>query len=172
MVQHARHFAEAAAEFCAWAEGVPSSAHADSSLALQHLSKLYQLALSLPDEFGDEEPGEIAQNTWESIYKRFGSLPFNYYAQCFTPTEISSEPPVVADLADDLADIWRDLKRGLSLYQSGHMGAAIWEWRQGFWQHWGHYAASAIYALHSWVAENPQVPPNNSFKPNPLRGSA
>jgi hypothetical protein len=172
MTQQIEQFAEAASQFCAWAEGASSSARSEAIAALGHLSNLYQLALSLPEVFGDEEPAEVTHDAWAHIYERFGSLPFNYYSQCFCPTDSPAEAPVIADLADDLADTWRDLKRGLSLFQSGHINSATWEWRHGFWQHWGRHAAGGIYALHSWLAEQPEVPPNNSFKPKPLRGSA
>ena len=171
MTQQVEKFAEAASQFCAWAEGAPSSAGSEAIAALHHLSTLYQLALALPDVFAEEEPTEVTHEAWTHIYKRFDTLPFNYYSQCFSATDSPAETPVVADLADDLADTWRDVKRGLSLFQSGHVNAASWEWRHGFWQHWGHHAAGGIYALHSWLAEQPEVPPNNSFNPMPLRGT-
>jgi hypothetical protein len=159
MTQQVQQFAEAARKFCAWAEGSPASADSEPLITLQHLSNLYQLALSLPEVFGDEEAIEVTHDAWTQIYERFGSLPFNYYSQCLSPADVSMETPAVADLADDLADTWRDLKRGLSLFQSGHVDAAVWEWRQGFWQHWGDHAAGGIYALHSWLTEHRQVPP-------------
>ena len=63
---------------------------------------------------------------------------------------------MVADLADDLADVWRDVKRGLSLFNAGHVEAACWEWRQGFLATLGYHAAGGIYALHTWLAERSQ----------------
>ena len=124
--------------------------------ALHLLSKLYQQALLLPSMFGEEKPDEVTHGAWKIVYARFDSLPFNYYMQCSRPHNVPDDLPGVADLADDLADIWRDLKRGLSLYNAGHIPAACWEWQQGFWQHWGNHAAGGIYALHSWLAEHQQ----------------
>src|SRR3546814_1634307 len=115
-----QHFAEAAMSFCSWAETTPSEPEAGALTALEHLSMLYQLALALPELFGEQEPPEITRDEWQQIYVRFGSMPFNYYALCFDPQELEAKP-VVADLADDLADIWRDLKRGLLLFQAGHV---------------------------------------------------
>lgn len=156
MTKQIHQFAEVAEAFCGWAEGSASSPENEALSALQHLSSLYQQALSLPTLFGEEEPSEVSHDAWAQIYARFGTLPFNYYSQCFNRSDPSAEAPVVADLADDLADVWRDVKRGLSLFSAGHVEAACWEWRQGFWQHWGHHAAGGIYALHTWLAERSQ----------------
>jgi hypothetical protein len=153
MTQQIQQFAEAAEQFCAWAEASPSAPEAEATAALQFLSNLYRYALDLPPLFGEEEPGEVTHGAWEQVYQRFGALPFNYYAQCFDPSDLPTEA-VTADLADDLADIWCDLKRGLFLYHAGHVPAAVWEWRQNFWQHWGHHAAGGIYALHAWHTQH------------------
>jgi len=154
--QVVQQFADAAEQFCAWAEGPPQPSESDAMLALQLLSNLYQQALHLPSLFGEQEPDEVTHDAWKIVYHRFGSLPFNYYMQCTDPSNVPGELPGVADLADDLADIWRDLKRGLLLHKAGHASAACWEWRQGFWQHWGNHASGGIYALHNWHARHQQ----------------
>lgn len=156
MTSPIEQFAKAAAEFCAWAEDKPGAPEDEARLAHQHLSSLYQLALQLPPQFGDEQSPEISSDAWQSVYRRFGALPFNYYAQFFDPQVVPPEDAGIADLADDLADIWRDLKKGLVLFNAGHVPAAAWEWRQGFWQHWGHHAVGGLYALHCWFAEHPK----------------
>ena len=61
------------------------------------------------------------------------------------------EDPVLS-LADDLADVWRDLKEGLMALQSGATEADVaWEWRFGFHTHWGPHAQSALRALRARV---------------------
>jgi uncharacterized protein DUF5063 len=60
----------------------------------------------------------------------------------------------VADVADDLADTYRDLWSGLVLYRLGRPEAAAWEWSFSFRAHWGHHVAGARYALHAWFVEN------------------
>ncbi|GGX17598.1 DUF5063 domain-containing protein [Undibacterium macrobrachii] len=156
MTSQVEKFATVAAQFCEWAEGGSLSPEREAQIAHQFLCDLSQLALQLPPEFGEEEPAEITYETWHSIYRRFGSLPFNYYSHCFDPQEVPNDA-TTADLADDLADIWRDLKGGLSLFRSGHVQAAVWEWKQSYWQHWGRHAAGGIYALHCWLAEHRDV---------------
>ena len=149
-------FAETAGKFCTWAEGAPQSPEREAMFALHLLSDLYQQGLQLPPIFGDEEPFEVPLEDWSRIYKRFGALPFNYYMQCASPQNVPDDVPGVADLADDLADIWRDLKRGLGLFNAGYVSAACWEWRQSFWQHWGNHAAGGIFTLHNWLSQHSQ----------------
>ncbi len=152
MSAQVEHFARAAERFCSWAEAEPSGTDAEVLTALGHLSDLYQLVLGLPELFDEQEPPEVLQESWERVYARFASMPFNYYSQCFDPQELDSTP-VVADLADDLADVWRDLKRGLLLFHAGHTASACWEWRESFWQHWGQHATASLHALHSWRSQ-------------------
>lgn len=101
-----------------WAESVPESSDADATTALAYLVTLYQRALELPTLFGAEESAAVTDQEWMRVYQRLGKLPFNYYSQCFDPHNITDEECGITDLADDLADIWRDLKRRLDLYQS------------------------------------------------------
>lgn len=122
--------------------------------ASRHLGQLCQLALELPIRSGEEEALSISHEDWKLVYQRFSALPFNYYEYCCTPYELTFEPAGIGDLADDLADVWRDLKGGLALYQAGHLNAAVWKWRFDFWGHWGKHATSAIYALHCWLANH------------------
>ena len=49
---------------------------------------------------------------------------------------------MAGSLADDAADIYRDLPSGLN-------DNAVGEWRFGFDNNWGKHAAEALYALHS-----------------------
>lgn len=150
-LQAIHQFAEVAEQFCIWAEGAPLSPKREAELANQLLSTLYQRALMLTDVFEDVEAVRVTRDEWDLVYKRFGSLPFNYYMQCADPDNVPNELPGVADLADDLADTWGDLKRGLMLYKAGYPIAASWEWQGSFWSHWGDHAAGGIYALHVWL---------------------
>jgi Domain of unknown function (DUF5063) len=75
----------------------------------------------------------------------------------FDPYE-SGATPVMGSLADDAADIYRDLRGGLSLIDvDGGLDNAVWEWQFGFEYHWGVHAASALYALHSLTRSDKRV---------------
>lgn len=150
-----RQFAIAARAFCAWSEGEPGTPEGEVVAALRHLTELYQDALNLPDSFEDIDAPSIPDEEWAVVFRRFDVFPFKHYSECFNPHVVPGEKPVVSDIADDLADIWRDVKRGLVLYSCGHFDAAAWEWKENFRYHWGHHAVGAIYALHCWLAQNP-----------------
>lgn len=64
-----------------------------------------------------------------------------------------AETAVVADLADDVADIYRDLKEALLVLDGGAKTEAQWNIRFSFLNHWGRHASSAISALHNWLAD-------------------
>lgn len=124
--------------------------------ALRHLSKLYSMALDLrvPSNVDyDLEGEESSDELWKTVFDHCSILPISYYSDVFDPHTVPGEVPVVGDLGDDLADIHRDLTRGLLLYRAGHSAEAEWDWRNSFWTHWGRHASSAIRALHSWFAD-------------------
>jgi Domain of unknown function (DUF5063) len=147
-------FADIVRRFCQWAESEPQDPTSEARTARRLLAELYLQAIDLPKAPSDADAPEIAQEQYQSVFKRFGALPFNYYSECFNPLAIPAEQPVTADLADDLADIWRDLKRGLALYESGSVEAAAWEWGFHFNTHWGHHTCGALYALQTWFSQN------------------
>lgn len=152
-----KKFASLVKEFCNWAESDGNTEIQEAKTAIHFLANLYSLALSLPkDTVGkDLETNRVSHEDWMLIYKRFGALSFNYYSSFDNPAKIEEESNL-ADLADDLADIYRDLKAGLELYQSGHVDEALWEWNNDFNIHWGRHATGALNALHSY-AENENI---------------
>ena len=66
---------------------------------------------------------------------------------------LQEEASVTNSLADDLADIYRDLKAGLSLYEAEHPIDAAWEWRFRFQIHWGQHLVGAMRPIHEYLAE-------------------
>ncbi len=150
-------FADTARQFCAWAEGPPGDAASEAATARSFLCRLYLEALSLAeasswDQREEWEPAGRTLPDWQDVFKRFGALPFNYYS-CVAPHVVPNDQVVVGDLADDLADIWRDLRVGLWAYRAGKVVAAESEWRSSFNIHWGRHAADALLALHCWEPE-------------------
>ncbi|MEA2328282.1 MAG: hypothetical protein QOE68_3241 [Thermoanaerobaculia bacterium] len=145
-------FVTAARAFIAWAEAPASTdPHAEAVDARRNVVGLIAAAIALPDGTPSLSPS-ISDDEYQRVYMRFGNLPFNYYSECFNPLVVPAEEPVVADLADDLADIWRDLKGGLLLYDSGETESAVWHWSNHYSFHWGHHATAALYALQSWLS--------------------
>jgi hypothetical protein len=75
----------------------------------------------------------------------------NYYGEHADPLEIGSGETSLGDLADDLADIWRDLKEGLEVFDTGNPAGAAYHWHEHFTIHWGSHAASALNILQYWI---------------------
>ena len=147
-------FADVANAYINWAERAerPSSGE-DARDLLALLISLYGAALTLPGgEAADDDRESTSQEEWAVIYARCANLPFDVYWEVFNPLTPEAEEPVGASLGDDLADIHRDLKRGMTYYTEGKRDAAAWEWQFNFRAHWGHHASAAIYALHAWWA--------------------
>jgi Domain of unknown function (DUF5063) len=114
---------------------------------------LYVAALALaPGEPDAElEPAtRMTDREWRALYERLSDqlAEFDSYSLVFDPFEIGSEP-VVGSLADDLADIYRDVAEGLASFRDGDVDEAVWQWRFGFDSHWGQHAAQALPALHA-----------------------
>lgn len=68
--------------------------------------------------------------------------------QVFDPTK--DREAIYGSLADDIADIYRDLKEGLVLHHSGLASPndILWDWRLGFYSHWGKHSMDALRTIH------------------------
>ena len=115
-----------------------------SALADIHLAAL-ALPLLEPDESGPEEPAVDASHLCTA---RLTSFPVALYWDQFDPLKPEPEAPVANSIADDLRDIYVDLKRGLTLYQAGALVAACWSWRFSFEIHWGEHLVGLQRALY------------------------
>jgi len=147
------NFASIATEYCTWAEN--TSLQEDEIIrAVSLIATLYTGALALPnDGCGEEIVGkEVTHEEWKLIYKHFGALPFNYYTASFSPSDLGLEPGT-GNLADDLTDIYRDIKDGLSLYENGHEIEAVWHWKQNFNTHWARHAVGALHAMQCYLSD-------------------
>jgi hypothetical protein len=142
------------------------------------LPELYVAALRLPDAQGDSRVSRqrgrfhnacgkqrrdlewdaycgayIDTEKWKRVYdtlsEKLGDR--RWYWQVFDP--YADKDSIRGDLADDLADIWRDAKQELICYRKGglrHKEQAVFEWRLEVMCHWGdHHFASAMAAIHS-----------------------
>lgn len=135
------------------------------------LVRLYGIALELrsPETADWDLDGESTDDaTWRRIYERAASMPFQLYGEVFDPHVMPPEEAVVCDLADDIADIHRDLTKGLSLYERGHAVEAEWEFAFQFRIHWGRHATDAIRALHNWMIKVDSWPGDESPGQEPL----
>lgn len=149
-------FAIAVRGFCDWAQlATPdTTSKSEMLLARRHLSTLFTMAVDLPQCECEWADSTLTDDDWTATFKRFGQLPVGYYGAICDPLEVPAGEAALGDLADDLADIWRDLKEGLILFDSGDREAASFRWQESFAIHWGDHAANALAVVHSWIGKN------------------
>jgi hypothetical protein len=155
--QSVESFVLAVKRYMAWAEQAPVEGLNEAMLALDHVVELYHWGIRLATSGCGEnvEIPDVGDDKWGQIRNRFSCLPFRNYSVIINAMTVPPEEPAVGDIADDLADVYRDLAVGLFLYNAGHKEEAIWQWHFDFHNHWKEHAAWAIFALNSYFIENP-----------------
>ncbi len=120
--------------------------------AARYVADLIAAACRLGWEVGCPENLDVPEELLARAREHFSRLPVRYYSEIFANLVVPPEKPVVADLADDLVDIYRDLYPGLLLFDAGKHAEAGDHWRFWFAHHWGEHATSAIRAIWSYLA--------------------
>ena len=153
---HLQAFANEARRYCDWA----ITGHDEdwnAATALRRLVSLYASALDLPASGGtpsettplvdiDQERARVAAAS--------AALPLQYYGQQSDPSLLpATNEAVLGDLADDVSDVFADVRHGLWLFDQGREREALGEWVWSFQKHWGEHAVSAIRALHIYLGE-------------------
>lgn len=152
-------FGAEAALFQQWARHGTDQGESAAREALLRITRLYLAALELPPAWSEEladaaDAKPVDDEEWRAVFAASGRLPLDNYGEVFDPLPVPPEEPVVGSLADDIADIYRDVVGGLREHEAGRRAQAVWEWGFGFRQHWGEHATGAIRALHCWLAAN------------------
>lgn len=137
------HQARQYCEFIVGAGELPLEARVEE--ARSYLLDLYGAGRVLPhveppDGF-DAGPSPAEPTNWQGFER------FEFYWEVFDP--YVDEPPGAGSISNDLLDVYRDVQRGLGLWDSdAPREAAIWEWRFHFDVYWGDDAIDALRALH------------------------
>jgi hypothetical protein len=146
--------------YCTWAEGFPGEPHDEMIVARRLLSELHFTVISLPevDLCDDSKSQRLPHEDLRTVHDRFGLLPVAGYWDVFDPLESTEHGPAFGVLADDLTDIYRDLKTCLVLFDEGKTAEALAQWRLNFLTNWGYHLAGAQHVLHSYFAnEQPEL---------------
>ena len=148
-------FKIAAERYCAFIDASESLKRGEFVWQLmEHFVPLYAAGMRLPLAIGDDDfdaPSAMTHEEWQELFQRLSTQlgDADYYSVIFDPYEFDATP-VTGSLADDAADVYRDLKSGLAVIaEGGALEDAVWEWRFGFDNHWGRHTAEALYALHA-----------------------
>jgi hypothetical protein len=147
---------EQAERYCGLIERAePLTRDAFVSEVAESLAALISHATHLPrvEPTDTDLPDGPTYDQWKDRFMAVGAVLGDWNAY-WTTLDITSEEAVLLPVADDLADIWRDLRRGLDGLQVGaRVDDVVWEWRFGFCSHWGRHATDALRVLHSHLAD-------------------
>jgi|SRR5688572_1874125 len=166
-------FVEAARQFCILIEQPPGETRGWVRSLHSALAELYAAAIGL---IGIESPDladrtlsafQVTHDEWRAIYHRL-SVQLGHdawYWMYFEPmkTQVEKAAPIGGNLADDLADVYRDVVPGLRAWDTHDdslLDEIAFQWmRGGFEIHWGAHAVDALGILHRIVI--------NGFKSDP-----
>jgi hypothetical protein len=128
------------------------------------LPVLIDAALSLPKvelkgckRDSDESKCRMTHEDWQKLYESLQQKlnGWDFYHKVFDPTTGDTEA-IFGSLADDLADIYRDVQEGLLLRGIRHASweAVVSDWRFSFYSHWGKHAIDALDVIHARLSES------------------
>lgn len=154
--ENVERFAAEAEQFEQWAKSGSDTGAEAARNGLLRITRLYAAALELPalKDNSEYDTNRVEDAEWRVVLAIAARLPFDYYGEVFNPLPVPPEAPCVGSLADDIADIYRDVVSGLRTYRAGRPNLAVEQWTFWLESHWGEHATSAIRALHCWLARN------------------
>lgn len=139
-------FFHSAIHYCGLIESFNSvQASHKLKILLVSILDLYSKALYLPEI----EPVKDEVTDFDSSVPQINFNQYDLYWEVFNPYQL--EKPVAASLSDDILEIYKDVKKGIHLYEKKEHLEAVWEWNFSFEVHWGSHAVDAIRALHSAI---------------------
>ena len=112
-------------------------------LPLVDLTKCYADTLELEDGVLRAALKNIQNNT-----------PFQYYWTVLNPLEVDTPSTGTGDLIDDLFDIYKDLKMGITYFDKveGYKEWAFWTFKMTFLNHWSDHCVNAVQVIHEYLA--------------------
>jgi hypothetical protein len=128
------------------------------------LPQLCHCGMRLPEvyRFPDYKKRGIPNDKYmvilHSLHDKFKE--WDLYKKIFDPYERKDKEWNYGSLADDVADVYRDIKPGLQEWDSSDAADrrySIWDWSFLFEHHWGHHATGAfqtLYFLLYWHIED------------------
>jgi hypothetical protein len=169
-------FTAAANEFCKYAERASELKGDELLRILQRiLPYLYLKASLLPSLepfFEEGNTKSVTETDWiiirDHLKSKFGAA--NDFIEVFDEKMKESEGPVVVSLAENMADIYQDLKNYLILYRTGTnevMNDAIWECRLNFENYWGQKLTNSLRAIHKFIYSGEETDQADIIDDNP-----
>ena len=153
-------------EFCKYMDHA-GEINGDEMLRIMQriLPLLYLKASLLPGlepYFEDGNEKFVTEEVWFRIHniliEKFGTA--NDYLEVFDEKVNETDGPIVSSLAENMADIYQDLKDFLLLYQTGTqevMNDAVWECRMNFENYWGQKLTNSLRAIHRFIYSGEEI---------------
>jgi hypothetical protein len=164
--RHVIEFVAVANEFSRYTEHASGLDGGELMKILQRLLPLLYLKASflpvLTPVFDDGNEKFVTEEDWQAVYyafrKKFGSA--DEYLEVFDESAKENDGPIVSSLAENMADIYQDIKDFLLLYQTGTnevMNDAIWECKMNFENYWGQKLVNSLRAIHKFVYSGEEI---------------
>lgn len=159
-------FVTVAVEYCIFLEqfeGLTTEEFTDKLTKILPLLYLKaQLVPEVKDDSFEELEDAVGEEDYNFILYRVTSTmgQYNDYLEVFVEDMQYSEEPILAHIAENLADIYQDLRNFVAIYERGvdeHMNMALFACMEHFKLYWGQTLTNVLRALHSV-----KYPSNNS----------
>lgn len=149
-------------EFCMFTEKSDSYSKKDVLEYYQRILPLLYLKGSLVPLISMSNPENserfVTQESWERIFNQIHNTLSNDDNYWFVdPSEDTENEAIQGSIADNLADIYQDLKDFIMLYQKSNLSAkecAVHDCAKFFRNHWGKCLVKALQAIHYSIHKN------------------
>lgn len=153
-------FVTVAREYCVFLENSSEEGRRDFIIKIHRLLPLLYfkaVMLPLPERMMEEQVDKsVTEEQYtllhEQLLVKLGK--YDAYTDVFDPQIQYSEAPIGESLAENLSDIYQELKDFIEIYQFGLtelMNDALAECRQSFETYWGQRMVNAMRAFHNLV---------------------
>jgi hypothetical protein len=159
-------FVAVANEYCKYAEHASDLKGDEMLKIMQRIMPLMYLKASLLPSlepfFEDGNEKFVTEAHWHTIQNAFLQIfgTANDYLEVFDDKFNESEDPVTSSLAENMTDIYQDIKDFLLLYQTGTkevMNDALWECKMNFESFWGQKLVNSMRAIHKFIYSGEEI---------------
>lgn len=151
-------FVTVAVEYCIFLERFEGQDVKEFTSKLTKILPLLYLKAQLVPEVKDEDLGELESAVTEDDYnfilaKATAAMgQYNDYLEVFVEDMRYSDEPILAHIAENLADIYQDIRNFVAVYERGveeHMYGALFTCLENFKNYWGQTLTNVLRALHA-----------------------
>lgn len=163
-------FVTVAVEYCIFLEQFEATTTEEFTDRLTKILPLLYLKAQLVPEVEDDSYEEledvVTEEDYNFILHRVTAVmgQYNDYLEVFVDDMQYSEEPILAHVAESIADIYQDLRNFVAIYERGideHMNMALHVCLEHFKHYWGQTLTNVLRALHAV-----KYPSNNSLLNN------